>query len=181
MRGFAGAFASVRGRHGTLSVPGNHEYLAGFDLAAREIRGAGIPLLRGEHRTIERSGDTLTILGLDDPGGATFDPPQDEAVSALAAQVPAGQFAILLAHRPAAFDAAARLGIPLTLAGHTHGGQIGLPARDLTPVRLLTRYVRGHYERGDSHLIVSSGVGTVDLPLRLGVPPSVALITLEKA
>jgi predicted MPP superfamily phosphohydrolase len=77
MRAFAQAFAPLRGKLGTLSVPGNHEHLAGFEMAAREIRESGIPLLRGGHWTLERSGGALTFLGVDDPGGWAFDPPQD--------------------------------------------------------------------------------------------------------
>lgn len=178
MRAFGDAFRALRAPHGVVAVPGNHEHFAGIDPATRAFERAGATLLRDGCHTIGRMGSELAVLGVDDPGVLTFDPPQEDAVSAVSAMAPSGALPILIAHRPAAFDAAAKLGIPLTLSGHTHGGQIGL-SRDLTPVRLATRYVRGHYQRDGCHLIVSSGVGTSGPPLRLGVPPSVAVVTLR--
>lgn len=180
----ATAFAEAfKGLHAgdVLAVPGNHEHFAGIEMCMAAFDEAGLGVLSGGHHVIERGDAALMVLGVDDPGSSTFDPPQDRAVEAVLRDAPKGPFPILVAHRPAAFEAAARLRIPLTLSGHTHGGQVGLPLRDLTPVRLLTPYVRGLYERGDARLIVSSGVGTGRMPLRLGVPPSVALITLSRA
>lgn len=171
----------LRASHGAVAVPGNHEHFAGVENVCRELAAVGISVLRGGYRSIERGGDVLVILGVDDPRVGQFDPPQAEAVSLVAARSPVGAWRVLVAHRPGAFDAASRLGIPLTLAGHTHGGQIRLPPGDLTPVRLLSRYVRGHYRRGEDHLIVSSGVGTGQVPFRFGVPPSVAHLTLRRA
>lgn len=157
-------------------MPGNHDHASGIETLVEELHGSSTVLLRNEHHVIQGSDGGLALLGVDDPRVHTS---QDEAVAAVASRAPGGLFPILLAHRPAAFEAAARHGIPLTLSGHTHGGQIALPWRDLTPVRLLTKYVRGHYQVGNSHLLVSSGVGTSGPPIRVGVPPSMALVTLH--
>ena len=79
-------------------------------------------------------------------------------------------FPILLAHHPHAFDPAAAARLPLTLSGHTHGGQLMLNA-EMGFGPLMFRYWSGHYTHGDSHLIVSNGVGNW-FPLRTRVPPA---------
>jgi hypothetical protein len=66
------------------------------------------------------------------------------------------------------------------ISGHTHGGQINLPlgVDNLTFVRLYTPYIQGHYRNDRSQLYVSSGLGTVAMPVRLGATPEVTLIRL---
>jgi hypothetical protein len=86
--------------------------------------------------------------------------------------------AILLAHEPDIFPSVpARFA--LTLAGHTHGGQIRILGRTpYVPSRYGSRYVHGHIVEGGRHLIVSAGVGVSDLPLRLGVAPEIVVVQL---
>lgn len=88
-------------------------------------------------------------------------------------------FAILLAHHPHAFDPAADAGIPLTLAGHTHGGQLML-SRTLGAGPLLFRYWSGLYTRNNCALVVSNGVGNW-FPLRLNAPAEIVHLTLRRA
>ena len=85
-----------------------------------------------------------------------------------------------LAHRPGAFDGAAPRGIPLTLAGHIHGGQFYVPGLGWSAGRLITKYVMGHFRQGSSQLYVSRGIGVVGVPIRVFVPPEIALLTLRK-
>jgi predicted MPP superfamily phosphohydrolase len=88
-------------------------------------------------------------------------------------------FTILLAHHPYAFNAAIAAGIPLTLAGHTHGGQLMLtPKIGFGP--WLYRYWSGLYVEGKSQLVVSNGAGNW-FPLRIGAPAEVIHLTLEPA
>ncbi len=88
-----------------------------------------------------------------------------------------GDFTILLAHHPEAFDAAARANIPLTLAGHTHGGQLMLAPRfGFGP--WFYRYWSGVYQKGSSQLVVSNGTGNW-FPLRIGAPAEIIHLTLE--
>ena len=89
-------------------------------------------------------------------------------------------FNVLLSHNPDVFPVAARKGFPLTISGHTHGGQVRVEIleHDLNVARFYTPYVDGLYRRGDSSVFVSRGIGTIGLPARLGSPPEVALITL---
>ena len=90
---------------------------------------------------------------------------------------------ILLSHNPNTFDRAAELGIDLSLAGHTHGGQVTLefvsPA--LSPSRLITQYVRGWFEKQGSQLYVNRGIGTIGVPIRFDAPPEVTLFELTRA
>jgi hypothetical protein len=89
---------------------------------------------------------------------------------------------ILLSHNPNTFDRAAELGIDLTLAGHTHGGQVTLEyvAPEISPARLITPYVRGWFRQGDSQLYVNRGIGTIISPVRFGSPPEITLFELKR-
>jgi predicted MPP superfamily phosphohydrolase len=88
-------------------------------------------------------------------------------------------FPILIAHHPHAFDPAAEAGIPLTLAGHTHGGQLHLsPGVGFGP--LMFRYWSGLYRKADAALVVSNGVGNW-FPLRVNAPAEIVHITLRRA
>src|SRR2546421_1200827 len=87
------------------------------------------------------------------------------------------QFQILLAHHPHAFDPAAAAGIPLTLSGHTHGGQLML-GEHVGAGPILFRYWSGPYRKGDATLVVSNGVGNW-FPLRVNAPAEIAHLTLR--
>ena len=88
---------------------------------------------------------------------------------------------LLLLHAPYQFPNAAKMGIHLTLSGHTHGGQIALNFGDLiiTPARLSTIFLAGLFKIGDSYLYVNRGLGTTGPPIRIGAPPEVTYITLK--
>ena len=87
-------------------------------------------------------------------------------------------FPILMAHHPHAFNAAAEAGLPLTLSGHTHGGQLMLNEQ-LGFGPALFRYWSGLYRRGQSKLIVSNGVGNW-FPLRVNAPAEIVHLTLRR-
>ena len=91
-----------------------------------------------------------------------------------------GALNVLLSHNPDVFPVAARQGYDLTISGHTHGGQIRLEFlnADLNPGRFYTPYVDGVYRRGPASILVSRGIGTIALPVRLGAPPEVSLVRL---
>jgi hypothetical protein len=88
-------------------------------------------------------------------------------------------FPILLAHHPHAFDAAVEAGLPLTLSGHTHGGQLMLDSRH-GGGPFFFRYWSGLYTRGSGQLIVSNGVGNW-FPLRINAPAEIVHLTLRCA
>jgi hypothetical protein len=87
---------------------------------------------------------------------------------------------ILLSHQPEIFPQAARRSVPLTLAGHWHGGQVkmSLPGLDLSIAHLMSPYPEGLYRIGASHLYVSRGIGTTGAPIRLNAPPEITLFRL---
>ncbi|HET9481607.1 MAG TPA: hypothetical protein VFP98_07625 [Candidatus Polarisedimenticolia bacterium] len=101
----------------------------------------------------------------------------------LLSELPPGAPAILLSHTPDIFPDAAGLGVPLTLAGHTQGGQIRLPfiGPVFTDTRLGRRFASGLFERSGSRLFVTRGIGTTRIPIRFLSPPEAAVITLKGA
>jgi hypothetical protein len=103
---------------------------------------------------------------------------------------------ILLSHNPNSFPKAAELGIELSLAGHTHGGQIQIEIVDhrWSPARFMTSYVAGLYQlpmasvvegpgatASKACLYVNRGLGTIGIPARFGVKPEISLLTLRSA
>jgi uncharacterized protein len=87
---------------------------------------------------------------------------------------------LLLAHNPKAFHRAAQLRIPLTLAGHTHGGQVAMKRRPNTNLAITHRHSAGVFEHGPSRLFVTTGVGAW-FPLRINCPAEIAMITMRHA
>ena len=85
---------------------------------------------------------------------------------------------LLLSHNPKAFRFASRMGIPLTLSGHTHGGQVALKSRPGVNLSISHRYSAGLYERDSSKLFVTTGVGAW-FPLRVNCPAEIAMLTMR--
>ncbi len=159
---------------------GNHDLFEGREEFERRVRAAGVPLLLDESAVLEIRGRSVQILGLcwgrlGDRHGSAID---DHLERVLPLRRPAA-FTILLAHHPHAFDRAADVGVPLTLAGHTHGGQLMLTG-DIGAGPLLFKYCSGLYRRGDSALVVSNGVGNW-FPLRVNAPAEIIHLTLRAA
>ncbi len=174
------AFRDLRAPFGVVTVLGNHDRYTGEQEVIRGCRDAGQVFLQNDCHLIERGGATLALLGIDDPHNWTADDPQPEDVAAALAAAPPDAFHVLLAHRPGAWDTAAPRGIPLTLAGHIHGGQFYLPGIGWSAGRLITKYVMGHFQRGNSQLYVSRGIGVVGVPIRVFAPPEIELFTLRR-
>ncbi len=176
------AFRDLHAPLGVVTVLGNHDRYTGQDAVIRGVRDAGQVFVKNGVHLIERGGASLALIGIDDPRNWRADDPQDADLDvALRLTPPATDaFRILLAHRPGAFDGAAPRAIPLTLAGHIHGGQFYLPVVGWSPGRLITKYVMGHFTQGSSQLYVSRGIGVVGVPLRVFVPPEIALFELKR-
>ena len=91
---------------------------------------------------------------------------------------------ILLVHYPAVFDYVTELGVgvDLTLAGHTHGGQLSLDCihRDLNLGLVVTQYTSGWYEKSGAQLYVNRGIGTTGFPIRLGARPEITVLELTR-
>jgi predicted MPP superfamily phosphohydrolase len=175
------AFRELSAPLGVVTVLGNHDRYTGESEVIRACRDAGQVFVQNGCHVLERDGATLALLGIDDPHNWTVDDPQPDDVDAALAAAPPEAFQVLLAHRPGAWDTAAPRGIPLTLAGHIHGGQFYLPLVGWSAGRLITKYVMGHFQRGNSQLYVSRGIGVVGVPIRIFAPPEIELFELRRA
>jgi len=160
---------------GLFLVEGNHDLFDGREAFERGVRGAGLPLLLDEAATVTVRGERVQLLGTRWPGRTQ---PMDAQVDFVAQLRDPRAFPILLAHHPHAFDRAAALDIPLTLAGHTHGGQLMLTeAFGAGPA--MFRYWSGLYTQRDSALVVSNGAGHW-FPLRVNAPAEIVHVTLRR-
>jgi uncharacterized protein len=94
-----------------------------------------------------------------------------------------GAYNVLLSHNPDVFPVAVAKGYDLTLAGHTHGGQVSVEIlnQSINAARFLTPFVYGLYRRGAAAEYVTRGIGTIGIPARIGAPPEIALVRLRKA
>jgi predicted MPP superfamily phosphohydrolase len=180
-RGFE-LLRAMKARYGLFLCEGNHDLIESRSAFESAVRASGLPFLLNQSAAIQVKGQTVQLLGLRWGEGMTHgqeapgEVPADALQQLLARREP-GDFTILLAHHPEAFDAAVSAGIPLTLAGHTHGGQLMLTRRfGFGP--WLYRYWSGIYEKGNSRLVVSNGAGNW-FPLRLGAPAEIIHLTLE--
>ena len=192
----------LRAPLGVWGCNGNHEIYAGVeDDAERLFREKGMRLLRASNSVVEHNGGRFNLLGVDYQrdhmvSGEPTGPMLHEIEPLIRRDMPN----ILLSHNPNSFRRAAELGIELSLAGHTHGGQVKFEIVDhsVSPARLITPFVAGLYRLPiptNGHagaasasiglqkaaLYVNRGLGTFGFPVRIGVPPEITLLTLRRA
>jgi predicted MPP superfamily phosphohydrolase len=172
------AVCNMQSRHGTYLCVGNHDLIEDGDEFVRRTRSR-VPLLVNDSHVVPIRGQQVQLLGLpwnrDDESIA-------KSVRKLAGQIVPGAVPILLAHHPHAFDAAAAAGIPLTVSGHTHGGQL-MFGESIGFGPLMYRYWSGLYckpEHDGAALVVSNGVGNW-FPVRIGAPAEIIDLTLRAA
>ena len=167
-------------RLGLYLIEGNHDLIENASEFERRVKASGIPFLLDESAIASVHGVPVQLLGLSwtRRNGANHDEAISRSVRALLQQRRPDVFPILLAHHPHAFDAAAEAGMPLTLSGHTHGGQLMLNEQ-LGFGPALFRYWSGVYTRGQSKLIVSNGVGNW-FPVRANAPAELIHLTLRR-
>jgi predicted MPP superfamily phosphohydrolase len=160
---------------GIYGCMGNHEIVAASE-AETQRRGAslGMRFLRHQAAVLKFGDARLNLAGVDyQRQSRRYLPRADRLV------VP-GAFNVLMSHNPDVFPVAVAKGFPLTIGGHTHGGQVRMEilGQDLNVARFFTPYVDGLYRLGEAAIFVSRGIGTIALPARLGAPPEVALLRL---
>jgi predicted MPP superfamily phosphohydrolase len=135
---------------GTWGCNGNHEiYARAEDDAAYLYMQAGMKLLRHENAQITFKGASLNLIGVDYQRERTRNGQRQQTLSNVEPLIRRDMPNILLSHNPNSFNRAAELGIELSLAGHTHGGQIQVEILDhrLSPARFITDYIAGLYQR----------------------------------
>lgn len=175
---------SLEARFGVANIEGNHDLFEGRAAFENAFRTAGLRLLVNDSEIISVRAFPVQILGLRWSGpGETARASGDDLIADsmrdLLVQRNPDAFPILLAHHPHAFDEAVRARLPLTLAGHTHGGQLMLsPHVGAGP--LMFRYWSGKYERSASQLIVNNGVGNW-FPLRTAAPAEIIHLRLHRS
>jgi uncharacterized protein len=175
---------AMPGRYGQYLIEGNHDLFDDAGEFERRVKASGLPLLLDESVVANVRGYPVQFFGLSWLGPSTGNNRQRDQATALQVhqlmkrrQLDA--FPILLAHHPHAFDAAVKSDLPLTLAGHTHGGYAMLDNQHgLGPV--LFRYWSGLYTQGQSQMIVSNGVGNM-FPIRINAPAEIVHLTLRCA
>ena len=167
-------------------VSGNHEArVSEYQDLKTGLETAGVTALDDAQVKIDASGESITVIGVNDPsfsadylaGDAAV---MDEKLSALAAE-DAG-FTILLSHRPELFNTYVSHDMDLVLSGHAHGGQFRLPLIGglVAPNQgLFPKYDAGLYSEGDTNMIVSRGIGNSIIPFRFNNRPEVVLIELK--
>ena len=193
---------------GVWGCNGNHEiYADAEELAEQLFAQHGMKMLRQGNAVLEYRGANFNLIGVDYQRERNLNGHRTQMLSNLEPLIHRNMPNILLSHNPNSFDRAAELGVELSLAGHTHGGQIQVEILDhrLTPARFISDYIAGLFERpmfmpsrkvmvqaepdapagtpsqNASRLYVNRGLGTVGAPVRLGVPPEISLIVLRSS
>ncbi len=171
----------MEARFGSYIIEGNHDLIENAPEFERRVKASGIPFLLDQSAIVTVNGSPIQLLGLSwtRHRAKNHDAEISRSVHTLLKQRHSNVFPILLAHHPHAFDAAAEAGVPLTLSGHTHGGQL-MMNEQLGFGPAMFRYWSGLYTRGESKLIVSNGIGNW-FPIRLNAPAEIIHITLQQA
>ncbi len=162
--------ASLRSRHGTFAVFGNHDYRGRLEGEIARAYGArGIRFLRNECARLPEGDAHLALVGLEDvEEGRVVD------VELARAGLREGDLEIVLCHNPISAPVFARLGARAVLSGHTHGTQIDLPILR----RLGPQHPGLRVDFGATTLIVNRGIGVTSMPLRFRAPAEIVLIRL---
>lgn len=169
----------------TYYVNGNHESrLEEYERLITGLEEAGVAVLENEALTLERAGETVTLMGVSDPGFSTDylaggeSAVMEENLSRLSWE----GYSILLSHRPELFEAYVDAGINLVFSGHVHGGQFRLPFVGglFAPGQgWFPEYDAGTFAEGDTTMVISRGLGASSFPIRFNNRPEIVVMTLE--
>lgn len=161
-------------------VLGNHEVATNKVNEIYEVLSSlGVHVMADESTVLERNGERLAIIGIEDPlmGKST-----DEMLAIATASVPQDMFKLLLAHRPEMFDEYVAKSIDFVFSGHAHGGQIRIPGIGglFAPGQgLLPTYTAGIYEKNKTSMVVSRGLGNSSVPYRIFNLPEIVVVQLK--
>ena len=161
----------LRAKGGVFATLGNHDWWYNSDRVREALEKEGIRVLDNQAVKIEHRGKTFWLAGFADAWAAH--PDIERTLSQITDDAPV----IAFTHNPQIFpQVPAR--VSLTIAGHTHGGQIWLPYIG-RPVISDWPYHIGHIVEGGRHLFVTPGIGTSICPVRFGVPPEISILTIN--
>jgi hypothetical protein len=179
---WAAELQRLKARLGVWSIFGNHDWWYDIDGVRAALAGVGIPVLENQAVLLGEAERRFWLAGLGDqlahPLGHHRFKGEDDLPRALG-QVDTEHPVILMVHEPDVFTEVPER-VSLTLAGHTHGGQIRLPFvwPRYVPSAYGARFAYGHIVEQGRHMIVSGGLGCSNVPIRLGVPPEIVRIDL---
>jgi uncharacterized protein len=179
---WAAELARLTAPHGVWAILGNHDWwhdIVGIRGALQAVR---IPVLENDAVCLGPDRGRFWLAGIGDQLAYRIGRRRFRGVDDLPAtlrRVRGDEPLILMVHEPDIFPMIPAR-VALTVAGHTHGGQIRLPVvwPRFVPSKYGARYAYGHVREDGRHLIVSGGLGTSIIPARLGVPPEVVMIEL---
>ncbi|MGS0747572.1 metallophosphoesterase [Halpernia sp. GG3] len=191
---FIPLFKTIKSKDGKLAILGNHDYGDYADWPSPEAKAQNIPkliqyekeagfeMLRNEHRFIEKNGEKLYILGVENWGIKPF--PQFGDLDKASAGVPPEAAKILMSHDPTHFDYKVKMhpsNVQLTLSGHTHGMQFGIDLKNFrwSPVKYKYPKWADIYESEGKNLYVNRGFGVIGYPGRVGIDPEITLFELS--
>lgn len=191
---FIPLFKSIKAKDGKFSVLGNHDYgdygawksaeekAQNIPLLEKYEAEAGFKMLRNENISIEKDGEKIYILGVENWGIPPF--PQYGDLDKALDGVPTDALKILMSHDPTHFDEVVKkhpIEIQLTLSGHTHGMQFGLDLKNIrwSPVKFKYKKWADLYESAGKYLYVNRGFGVIAYPGRVGVFPEITVIELQ--
>lgn len=196
-RGFEEQLKSLKAPHGVYSVLGNHDYgdyvswpteeakKQNLDALKKVHADSGWKLMMNEHVALEKGGQKIALLGIENWGANMHFPKYGKMHLAYegANEYP---FKILMSHDPSHWDKQIRTEYPdidLTLSGHTHGMQFGIeiPGFKWSPVQYLYKQWAGLYKQDNQHLYVNRGLGFLGYPGRVGIWPEITVIELKRA
>lgn len=179
---YADALGALSAPLGVCIIAGNHDIYAGWDDVARRLHARlDSHVLVNESRTITWNGATFAIAGTGDPAAGNDGAHGGVDIAATLAGVPAGVPVVALAHNPALWPALAKRGVALTLSGHTHWGQLALPARNWCVASPFLEHAMGAFTEGDALLYINPGTGYWGIPFRLGAWSEITRVTLRSA
>ena len=172
----------------TYYVTGNHEAASQqYDTLKAGLEEEGVIVLEDEAISLERSGETISLIGLADPDFTVKGDMFGEVPAMVGTKLRnldngEGGYTILLSHRPELFETYVNCGIDLVFAGHAHGGQFRLPfiGGVIAPNQgLFPKYDAGLYTDGGTNMVVSRGIGNSIIPLRFNNRPEIVLVELN--
>ena len=181
------ALSGLRAPYGVFGCLGNHDAWARItDSLTKLFEAQGTRILRKQNLALRAGGDELNLIGVDyqthHPAGEHYEGIVREYLDGVDALVRRGTVNVLMSHNPNTFDRAAAMGIDLSLAGHTHGGQVTLEfiSPSLCPSRLVTPYIEGWFQKPGGRMYVNRGIGTIGVPMRMGAPPEITVYELKR-
>lgn len=165
----------LRAPLGVFAVLGNHDWWFDGERVRRALEAVGIRVLENDVVRLERGGESIWLAGLADLWTRRPD------ITATLAKISDDAPVIAFTHNPDLFPAIPQRVI-LTVAAHTHGGQVNIPliGRPIVPSNYRQRYAAGHIQEDGRHLFVTTGIGTSIIPVRFRVPPEISVLVLMR-